>query len=62
MLTVAAGLLAGYGEKTPKYSSDDAKNLVIDIARKTTKKAMTLDKDVWISVENIRTISHESWT
>lgn len=60
MVLIAAGLLAGCGEKTPKCSSDDAKNLVVDIARKTIEKGMTLDKDVRISVENVRTISHES--
>ncbi|NHB83536.1 hypothetical protein G6547_25385 [Klebsiella pneumoniae] len=60
LVLIAAGLLTGCGEKTPKYSSDDAKNLVVDIARKTIEKSMTLDKDVRISVENVRTISHES--
>ena len=60
LVLIAAGLLAGCGEKTPKCSSDDAKNLVVDIARKTIEKGMTLDKDVHISVENVRTISHES--
>ncbi|MGX5085599.1 hypothetical protein [Enterobacter sp. UPMP2052] len=60
LVLIAAGLLAGCGEKTPKCSSDDAKNLVVDIARKTIEKRMTLDKDVLISVENVRTISHES--
>lgn len=53
-------MLSGCGEKTPKCSSDDVKNLVVDIARKTIEKGMTLDKDVRISVENVRTISHES--
>ncbi|MDM2817578.1 hypothetical protein OGX74_19060 [Citrobacter sp. CK197] len=60
LVLIATGLLAGCGEKTPKCSSDDAKNLVVDIARKTIEKRMTLDKDVQISVENVRTISHES--
>lgn len=60
LVLIAAGLLAGCGEKTPKCNSDDAKNLVVDIARKTIEKGMTLDKDVRISVENVRTISHES--
>lgn len=60
LVLIAAGLLTGCGEKTPKYSSDDTKNLVVDIARKTIEKSMTLDKDVRISVENVRTISHES--
>ena len=60
LVLIAAGLLAGCGEKTPKCSSDDAKNLVGDIARKTIEKGMKLDKDVRISVENVRTISHES--
>jgi len=60
LVLIAAGLLAGCGEKTPKCNSNDAKNLVVDIARKTIEKGMTLDKDVQISVENVRTISHES--
>ncbi|HCE8752869.1 hypothetical protein ACV1BL_03915 [Serratia marcescens] len=60
LVLIATGLLTGCGEKTPKCSSDDAKNLVVDIARKTIEKGMTLDKDVRISVENVRTISHES--
>lgn len=60
LVLITVGLLAGCGEKTPKCSSDDAKNLVVDIARKTIEKGMTLDKDVHISVENVRTISHES--
>ncbi|MDW6748680.1 hypothetical protein RNO08_24260 [Escherichia coli] len=46
LVLIAAGLLAGCGEKTPKCSSDDAKNLVGDIARKTIEKGMKLDKDV----------------
>ncbi|QDY42826.1 hypothetical protein [Candidatus Pantoea soli] len=60
VLITASLLLAGCGEKTPKCGSDDAKKLVVDIARKTIEKAMTLDKDVRITVENVRTISHES--
>lgn len=60
LVLTAAGLLAGCGEKTPECNSNDAKNLVVDIARKTIEKGMTLDKDVRITVENIRTISHES--
>ncbi|EKA7110267.1 hypothetical protein OL205_004356 [Salmonella enterica] len=60
LVLIAAGFLAGCGEKTPKCSSDDAKNLVVDIAKKTIEKGMTLDKDVLISVENVRTISHQS--
>lgn len=60
LVLVAAGLMMGCGDKTPKCNSDDAKNLVVDIARKTIEKGMTLDKDVRISVENVRTVSHES--
>ncbi|ECE8654526.1 hypothetical protein EWD89_05325 [Salmonella enterica subsp. enterica] len=60
LVLIAAGLLTGCGEKTPKCNSDDAKNLVVDIARKTIEKGMTLDKDVRITVENVRTLSHES--
>ncbi|ELZ9930165.1 hypothetical protein U1U32_003365 [Cronobacter malonaticus] len=60
LVLIAAGLIVGCGDKTPKCNSDDAKNLVVDIARKTIEKGMTLDKDVRISVENVRTVSHES--
>ncbi|ENV9334749.1 hypothetical protein ACV822_000674 [Klebsiella aerogenes] len=60
LVLITAGLLAGCGEKTPKCNSDDSKNLVVNIARKTIEKGMTLDKDVRITVENVRTISHES--
>ena len=42
LVLIAAGLLAGCGEKTPKCSSDDAKNLVVDIARKTIEKGMMI--------------------
>lgn len=60
LVLAAAGLMMGCGDKTPKCNSDDAKNLVVDISRKTIEKGMTLDKDVQISVENVRTVSHES--
>ncbi|WP_145586456.1 hypothetical protein [Yersinia kristensenii] len=38
LVLIAAGLLAGCGEKTPKCSSDDAKKLVVDIAHKQIEK------------------------
>ncbi|ORJ47606.1 hypothetical protein SAMN05216563_10689 [Phytobacter palmae] len=60
LVLIAANLIVGCGDETPKCNSDDAKNLVVDIARKTIGKGMTLDKDVRISVENVRTVSHES--
>ncbi|MEO3741322.1 hypothetical protein [Kosakonia sp. WA-90] len=60
LLLIAAGLIVGCGDKTPKCNSDDAKNLVVAIARKTIEKGMTLDKDVQITVENVRMVSHES--
>ncbi|EPT8896904.1 hypothetical protein [Cronobacter dublinensis] len=60
LVLIAAGLIVGCGDRTPKCNSDDAKNLVVDIARKTIEKGMTLDKDVQITVENVRTVSHES--
>lgn len=59
LVLIAVGFIVGCGDKTPKCNSDNAKNLVVDIARKTIEKGMTLDKDVQISVENVRTISHE---
>lgn len=59
LVLIAAGLMVGCGDKTPKCNSDDAKNLVVDIARKTIEKGMTFDNDVRISVDNVRTLSHE---
>lgn len=59
LVLIAAGLLAGCGEKTPKCSSDDAK-IWSGILQERQSKGMKLDKDVRISVENVRTISHES--
>jgi hypothetical protein len=59
LVLVAAGLIVGCGDKTPKCNSDDAKNLVVDIARKTIEKGMTWIR-MQISVENVRTVSHES--
>ena len=38
LVLIAAGLLAGCGKRTPKCSSDDAKNLVVDIAHEQIKK------------------------
>lgn len=38
LLCLSASLLAGCGESTPKCNSDDAKNLVVDIAQKQIKK------------------------
>lgn len=46
--------------KIPKCNNDDVKNLVVDIARETIEKGISKDKDALISVENIRTVSHES--
>lgn len=60
LLLIAANLIVGCGDKTPKCNSNDAKNLVVDTARKTIEKGLTLDKDVQISVENVRTVIHES--
>lgn len=53
-------LLSGCNEDTPKCSSNDAKNLVIDISRKEIEKSFKLDADVSISVNNVRTMSHDS--
>ncbi|EAV6135730.1 MAG: hypothetical protein E7B58_09970 [Citrobacter sp.] len=73
LVLIAAGLLAGCGEKTPKCSSDDAKNLVVNIARKTIEKQFEQLRNSQISgmvpgntdslllkVINVRTLSHNS--
>lgn len=38
LVLIAAGLLAGCGEKTPKCSSDDAKNLVGILQERQSRK------------------------
>lgn len=73
LVLIAAGLLAGCGEKTPKCSSDDAKNLVVDIARKQINKQFEQLRNSQMSgmvpgntdslllkVINVRTLSHNS--
>lgn len=57
---IIAFILSGCNEDTPKCSSTDAKNLVIDISRKEFEKSLKLDADVLISVNNVRTLSHDS--
>ncbi|MEN4880424.1 hypothetical protein ABEI17_06820 [Pantoea agglomerans] len=57
---VIAFILSGCNEDTPKCSSTDVKNLVIDISRKVIEKPLKLDADVLISVNNIRTLSYDS--
>lgn len=73
LVLISAGLLAGCGEKTPKCSSDDAKNLVVDIAHKQIKKQFEQLRNSQISgmipsntdslmlkVINVRTLYHNS--
>ncbi|MEZ3141658.1 hypothetical protein ACBQ88_21600 [Citrobacter braakii] len=73
LVLIAAGLLAGCGEKTPKCSSDDAKNLVVNIARKQIEKQFEQLRNSQMSgmvpgntdslllkVINVRTLSHNS--
>ncbi|SUB06201.1 hypothetical protein [Pantoea agglomerans] len=57
---IVAFILSGCKDETPKCSSTDAKNLVIDISRKEIEKLLKLDADVSISVNNVRTLSHDS--
>lgn len=73
LVLIAAGLLAGCGEKTPKCSSDDAKNLVVDIAHKQIEKQFEQLRNSQMSemvprntdslllkVINVRTLKHDS--
>lgn len=57
---IVAFILSGCNEDTPKCNSTDAKNLVIDISRKEIEKSLKLDADVSISVNNVRTLNHDS--
>ncbi|MFY7113544.1 hypothetical protein [Enterobacter cloacae complex sp. SHL020] len=73
LVLIAAGLLAGCGEKTPKCSSDNAKNLVVDIAHKKIEKQFEQLRNSQMSemvpgntdslllkVINVRTLKHDS--
>jgi PBP1b-binding outer membrane lipoprotein LpoB len=60
ILLITTFILSGCYEDTPKCNSNDAKNLVIDISRKEIEKMLKLDADVSISVNNVRTINHDS--
>lgn len=73
LVLIAAGLLAGCGEKTPKCSSDNAKNLVVDIAHKQIEKQFEQLRNSQMSemvpgntdslllkVINVRTLKHDS--
>lgn len=74
LVLIAAGLLAGCGEKTPKCSSDDAKNLVVDIAHKQIEKQFEQLRNSQMSemapgntdslllkVINVRILKHDSF-
>lgn len=73
LVLTAAGLLAGCGEKTPECNSNDAKNLVVDIAHKQIKKQFEQLRNSQMSemvpgntdslilkVINVRTLNHNS--
>ncbi|KMK82606.1 hypothetical protein [Pectobacterium brasiliense] len=73
LLFLSASLLAGCGESTPKCNSDDAKNLVVDIAQKQIKKQFDQLRNsqmsemvpkntdsLMLKVINIRTLKHDS--
>lgn len=59
-ILIIAFILSGCNEGTPKSSNTDAKNLVIDISRKEIEISLKLDADISISVNNVRTLSHDS--
>lgn len=73
LLFISASLLIGCGENTPECNSDNAKNLVIDIAHKQIKKQFEQLRNSQISgmvpgntdnlqlkVINVRTLSRDS--
>ncbi|CAI1752493.1 hypothetical protein [Serratia quinivorans] len=73
LLFVSTGLLVGCGDSTPKCNSEDAKNLVIDIAQKQINKQFDQLRNSQLSsmvpkhtdslilkVINIRTVKHDS--
>lgn len=52
--------LSGCDSGTPKCNSNEAKNLVVDIATKEAAKTYYKLDGVTISVENVRTVEHQS--
>jgi hypothetical protein len=73
LLFIAASLLVGCGDNTPKCNSDDAKSLVVDISQKQIKKQFDqlrnsqmsemVPKDadnIRLEVINVRTIKYDS--
>ncbi len=51
--------LSGCDSGTPKCNSDEAKNLVVDIATKEAAKTYYKLDGVTIFVENVRTVEHQ---
>lgn len=73
LLFISASLLIGCGDNTPECNSDNAKNLVINIAQKEIKKQFEQLRNSQMSgmvpgntdslilkVINVRTLSHNS--
>ncbi|HDL6623508.1 hypothetical protein [Pectobacterium aquaticum] len=73
LLFISASLLVGCGDNTPECNSDNAKNLVMDIAQKQIKKQFEQLRNSQMSgmvpgntdnllfkVINIRTLNHNS--
>ncbi|KGA40867.1 hypothetical protein KU75_14370 [Pectobacterium odoriferum] len=73
LLFISASLLVGCGDNTPECNSDDAKNLVADIAHKQINKQFEQLRNSQMSgmvpantdslllkVINVRTLSHNS--
>lgn len=61
MIVLAVINLVGCDSGTPKCNSDDAKSLVVDIAKKKISKSYRAEifEKVHLAVENVRTIDHQ---
>ncbi|MBN5244652.1 hypothetical protein [Serratia ureilytica] len=73
LVLIAASLMVGCGDKTPKCNSGEAKNLVVEIAHKQIKKQFEQLRNsqmsgmvpsntdsLLLNVLNVRTLSHNS--
>lgn len=62
MIVCAVISLAGCDSGTPKCNSDDAKSLVVDIAKKEMSKSYRAEifEKLHLAVENVRTVEHQN--
>ncbi|HFT5242329.1 TPA: hypothetical protein ACGTP8_003148 [Yersinia enterocolitica] len=62
MIVLSIISLAGCDSGTPKCNSDEAKSLVVDIAKKEISKSYRAEifEKIHLAVENVRTVGHQN--